>query len=71
MFICCFVFLVLQGFTRFVEVGRVVLINYGENAGKLATVIDIVDSKRVSYHIQSLGLVIMLHYSYLCSNPFV
>lgn len=30
------------------EVGRVVLINYGEETGKLATVIDIVDSKRVS-----------------------
>jgi ribosomal protein L14E/L6E/L27E len=35
-------------FTRFVEVGRVVLINYGPETGKLATVIDIVDSKRVS-----------------------
>jgi large subunit ribosomal protein L14e len=37
-----------QTFTRFVEVGRVVLINYGEDAGKLATVIDVVDAKRVS-----------------------
>ena len=36
-----------QTFTRFVEVGRVVLINYGEFNGKLATVIDAVDSKRV------------------------
>lgn len=39
--------LFLQTFTRFVEVGRVVLINFGEDAGKLATIIDIVDSKRV------------------------
>ena len=38
----------MQPFTRFVEVGRVVLINYGENVGKLATIIDIIDSKRVS-----------------------
>ena len=38
----------LQTFTRFVEVGRVVLINYGENKGKICTVIDIVDAKRVS-----------------------
>jgi large subunit ribosomal protein L14e len=38
----------MQTFTRFVECGRVVLINYGEDCGKLATVIDIVDSKRVS-----------------------
>lgn len=37
-----------QGFTRFVEVGRVVLINFGPDAGKLATIIDIVDGKRVS-----------------------
>eukprot|EP00401_Gymnodinium_catenatum_P081916 CAMPEP_0117513222 /NCGR_PEP_ID=MMETSP0784-20121206/29440_1 /TAXON_ID=39447 /ORGANISM="" /LENGTH=134 /DNA_ID=CAMNT_0005308975 /DNA_START=35 /DNA_END=439 /DNA_ORIENTATION=- len=36
-----------MGFTRFVEVGRVVLINYGPDAGKLATIIDIVDSKKV------------------------
>ena len=36
-----------QTFTRFVEVGRVVLINYGPDAGKLATIIDIIDQKRV------------------------
>jgi len=34
-------------FTRFVEVGRVVLINYGPEQGKLATIVDIVDGKRV------------------------
>jgi hypothetical protein len=39
---------VLQGFTRFVEVGRVALINYGPSAGKLCTIIDIVDQQRVS-----------------------
>jgi large subunit ribosomal protein L14e len=38
----------MQTFTRFVEVGRVALINYGENTGKLVTVIDVVDTKRVS-----------------------
>merc|ERR1719353_1799680 len=31
-----------MGFSRFVEVGRVVLINYGPDEGKLATIIDIV-----------------------------
>lgn len=36
-----------MGFTRFVEVGRVVLINYGPDAGKLATIVDIVDSKKI------------------------
>ncbi len=36
-----------MGFSRFVEVGRVVLINYGPDAGKLATIVDIADAKRV------------------------
>jgi large subunit ribosomal protein L14e len=38
----------IQVFERFVEVGRVVLINYGPDVGKVATIIDIVDSKRVT-----------------------
>lgn len=33
-------------FKRYMEVGRVVLINYGPEAGKLATVIDIVDQNK-------------------------
>lgn len=33
-------------FKRFVEVGRIVLINYGPDAGKLATIIDIVDQNK-------------------------
>jgi len=33
-------------FTRFVEVGRVVLINYGPLEGKLATIIDIIDQNK-------------------------
>jgi len=36
-----------MGFTRFVEVGRVVVVNYGPDAGKLATVVNMVDTKRV------------------------
>ena len=35
-----------MGFTRFVEVGRVALINYGPDSGKLATIIDIVDQNK-------------------------
>jgi large subunit ribosomal protein L14e len=35
-----------MGFSRYVEVGRVVLISYGPDAGKLATVIDIVDQNK-------------------------
>lgn len=36
-----------QLFTRFVEIGRVVLVNYGPDYGKLATVIDVVDGNKV------------------------
>mmetsp|Transcript_4748 Transcript_4748/g.7208 ORF Transcript_4748/g.7208 Transcript_4748/m.7208 type:complete len:135 (+) Transcript_4748:66-470(+) len=36
-----------MGFTRFVEVGRVALINYGPDAGKLCTIIDMIDNNRV------------------------
>ncbi|CBK24587.2 uncharacterized protein [Blastocystis hominis] len=34
-------------FTRFVEAGRVAYINYGSNFGKLCTIVDIIDGKRV------------------------
>ncbi|RLN53834.1 hypothetical protein BBJ29_009689 [Phytophthora kernoviae] len=33
-------------FTRFVSIGRVVLINYGPDAGKIATIIDVVDENQ-------------------------
>jgi large subunit ribosomal protein L14e len=32
---------------RFVEIGRVVLVNKGAYAGKLATIVEIIDHKRV------------------------
>ncbi len=35
-----------MGFNRYVEVGRVVFINHGPDAGKIATVIDIVDQNK-------------------------
>ncbi|CAG8628346.1 12670_t:CDS:2, partial [Dentiscutata heterogama] len=35
-----------SSFKRFVEVGRVVFINYGEDAGKLAVIVDIIDHNR-------------------------
>lgn len=34
-------------FTRFVEVGRVVLVNYGPLTGKLAVVVEIISTNRV------------------------
>merc|ERR1711966_17697 len=35
-----------MGFTRFVEMGRVVIINYGPDAGKLGMISDIIDQNR-------------------------
>merc|ERR1711918_242517 len=35
-----------MGFTRFVEMGRVVLINYGPDAGKLGMIVDVIDQNR-------------------------
>merc|ERR1711934_707420 len=34
-------------FTRFVEVGRVAWINYGEDVGKLCTVVNVVNERKV------------------------
>jgi ribosomal protein L14E/L6E/L27E len=36
-------------FKRFVEVGRVVLVNDGPSAGKLAVIAEIIDHNRVSF----------------------
>ncbi|KAJ3209485.1 60S ribosomal protein L14 [Entophlyctis luteolus] len=38
--------LIVQVFTRFVQVGRVVLINHGPDAGKIAVIVDIIDHGR-------------------------
>jgi len=35
-----------MGFSRYVEVGRVILITFGPDTGKLATVVDIVDQNK-------------------------
>ena len=42
-----FVFEGVQTERRLVEAGRVCLINYGENAGKLVVIVNVIDSKRV------------------------
>ena len=35
-----------MGFERFVQIGRIALINYGPDEGKLCTIIDVVDQGR-------------------------
>lgn len=39
---------VVQVFKRYVEIGRVALVNYGEDHGKLVVIVDVVDQNRVS-----------------------
>jgi hypothetical protein len=42
-------------YKRFVEIGRVVLVNNGPDAGKLAVIVDVLDQNRVSkFHICAL-----------------
>ena len=36
-----------MSFKRFVELGRIALVTYGEEAGKLCTIVDVIDSNRV------------------------
>ena len=40
----------IQVFKKFVEIGRVVVINYGPYAGKLAVIVDILNTTRVLVH---------------------
>merc|ERR1711907_472140 len=35
-----------MGFTRFVQNGRVCLVNYGPHTGKLVTIVDVIDQTR-------------------------
>ncbi|CAI0385806.1 unnamed protein product [Linum tenue] len=35
-----------MGFKRYVEIGRVALINYGKDYGKLVVIVDVVDQNR-------------------------
>lgn len=44
----CLVFVLVQPFKRFVEIGRVALVNYGKDYGRLVVIVDVVDQNRVS-----------------------
>jgi len=48
-------------YTNFFEIGRVCYINYGEDEGKLCTIIDIIDQNWVS----------LATYGVLCDNRFL
>lgn len=45
-----------QTYTRFVEAGRVALVNYGEHLHKLVIIVDILDQNRVLVDAPSSGL---------------
>ena len=46
-----------KGFTRFIEIGRVALINYGEDSGKLCVIVDILNGNQVLIDCPTLGVV--------------
>ena len=37
----------IQGYTKLVEIGRVARVNYGVQEGKIVTIVDIINDKRV------------------------
>lgn len=45
-----------MAFKRFVQVGRVVLVNYGPQTGKLAVVVEIISTNRVLVDGPTLGV---------------
>lgn len=50
----------LQPFKRYVEIGRVALVNYGKDYGRLVVIVDVIDQNRVflftTYLVQSCPL---------------
>jgi ribosomal protein L14E/L6E/L27E len=50
----------LQPCKRFVEIGRVGLINYGEDYGKLIVIVDVIDQNLVRPFFQRVLLIICL-----------
>ena len=51
-----------MSFNRFVQAGRVVLINYGPLEGKLAVIVDIIDNNKVRFvHLLAVWLMWRCH----------
>ena len=52
-------------FKRYVEIGRVAFVNYGEEYGKLVVIVDVIDQNRVIiytlYTVVSLLFVIIIY----------
>ena len=45
------IYVMLQTYTRFVEIGRIAYIAFGADAGKLVAIVDVIDQNRVCYFI--------------------
>jgi large subunit ribosomal protein L14e len=58
-------------FHRFMQVGRVVLINFGPDKNKLAVVVDIVDQNKCLVDGGTLGIRQMISYSRIAMTDFV
>lgn len=52
--------LISQPFKRFVEIGRVALVNYGKEYGRLVVIVDVIDHNRVCSLVPFLSLPLIL-----------
>ena len=52
--------LTLQGFNRFVEIGRVSYVAFGPDEGKLVVIVDVIDQNRVRMTGSYVCIVFML-----------
>lgn len=61
-----------EAFKRFVEVGRVVIVNEGESAGKLAVIVEIIDHNKAIIDGPSTGVPRQaFRYRYMSLTPLV
>ena len=60
----------LKPFKRYVEIGRVALVNYGKEYGKLVVIVDVIDQNRVRNLIRFMSYRIISDV-YVCCHAIV
>ena len=53
-----------QPFKRYVEIGRVALVNYGKDYGRLVVIVDVLDQNRVRFLSLSASLSFLAGFMY-------
>lgn len=67
----CFPCSLAQPFKRYVEIGRVALVNYGNDYGKLVVIVDVIDQNRVYLFFLLLLLVCCFNQIRLCLAAYL